>query len=358
MRARGRYLIGTVIVLWAVSIGKPTAQEHVTLRSDVLLYGDNTEFSNPFREGETILGAGVWLFADVALSPRVSLSLGVFGNQRFGSDRAFELVRPVVSLTARRGRTTLIFGTFPARRADAPMGPDRMGPHGLLPPLQRETLAFDRPHEAGLQWTIAGASLRQNMWLSWQRINTAAHRERFNGGLDAELRTTSVLSFPYQIHVVHQGGQLFASGPVADSAAAAAGVKVKPPVGSMDGVSIETYGLISRFVPDRSQPALSRDGVAFFGRAAFERDGWRGHMILWRGRNFIKDEGDPNYMSLTRHGARYRGTRDYAEIGVARRIQMASGAALEISGRYYRIERNYEYSYRVTSTINLGWRLR
>lgn len=30
------------------------AQEKVTLKSDVLLYGDNTEFRNPYREGATI----------------------------------------------------------------------------------------------------------------------------------------------------------------------------------------------------------------------------------------------------------------------------------------------------------------
>ena len=55
---------------------------------------------------------------------------------------------------------------------------------------------------------------------------------------------------------------------------------------------------------------------------------------------------------------RYRGTRDYAEAGLARRVSLAPGAALEVSGRLHRIERSCEYSYRVTSVIRLGWRLR
>ena len=33
------------------------------------------------------------------------------------------------------------------------IGPDRTSLHGLLPPLQVETLAFLRPYEAGVQWT-------------------------------------------------------------------------------------------------------------------------------------------------------------------------------------------------------------
>jgi hypothetical protein len=353
MRGGGRLAI-LAIGLWAASVEGTAAQEHVALRSDVLLYGDNTEFRNPFREGETIFGAAVWLFGSIELNPDVSVALGVFANQRFGSDSAFEIVRPIVSLTARGRHSTFVFGSLPARRADDPIGPDRMGPHGLLPPLQRETLTFDRPYEAGLQWTFASAPLRHRMWLSWQQLNTVEHRERFNAGVAARFKASSILALPLQIHVVHHGGQLFASGPVADSAAAAAGAEIS----GAHGVSVEGYGLISRWVPDRSRPAESRDGVAFFGRAAIERARWRGHVIFWRGRNFIKEEGDPNYLSIRRDGSRYRGTRDYAEAGVTRRIELAPRAALEISGRIHRVEGAYEYSYRVTSVVNVGGRIR
>jgi hypothetical protein len=333
------------------------AQEHVTLRADALLYGDNTEFRNPFREGETIFGAAVRLGADVNLTPRVILSLGAFGNERFGSEDAFELARPIISLRLQGRRSQFVFGTLPARRADAPSGPDRMGPHALLPPLQRETLTFDRPYEAGLQWDFAGATLRHSIWLEWQRLNTPEHRERFDGGLNMEIRGNTVLSFPAQIHVVHEGGQLFSTGAVADSAAAAAGVALAKSVQGTRA-SIDVYGLLSRYVPDRSRPALSRDGVAFFGRASAEHHGWRWHVTFWRGRNFIKDEGDPNYLSIWRDGTRYRGTRDYAETGVSRRFLLAPRASLDVSGRLHRVENHYEYSYRVVSVVGVGWRVR
>ncbi len=60
------------------------AQEQLAIRSDLLFYGDNTEFHNPFREGETIFGAAIRVTAEVGLNDRVTVSAGGFANQRFG----------------------------------------------------------------------------------------------------------------------------------------------------------------------------------------------------------------------------------------------------------------------------------
>ncbi|HYT66311.1 MAG TPA: hypothetical protein VEL51_07845 [Vicinamibacterales bacterium] len=323
------------------------AQEKVTLRSDVLLYGDNTEFRNPFREGETIFGAAARVFVDFELNPRATISLGAFGNQRFGSEKAFEQARPVIAMTVKGKRSTFVFGTLPAKEVG----------HGLLPPLQRETLAFERPYEAGLQWDFRGAAVTHSIWLEWQQLNTPAHRERFDGGLNARVIARRGFSLPVQVHVVHEGGQLFASGPVDDSAAAAVGMAYGAPL-RKTRMSLEAFGLVSKSVADRQQPALDRNGRAFFARIAAERGGWRAHALAWRGKDFIKDEGDANYLSIRRDGSFYRGTRDYAEAGLARRFTVAPGAVIEVSGRLHRTERYYEYSYRVLSVASLKWKLR
>jgi hypothetical protein len=348
---------GVCLLLLVVS--RPAlAQESVTLRSDVLLYGDNTEFRNPFREGETLFGAAVRVAFDVDVSSRATLSLGGFGNQRFGSDKAFERARPVIALTVRGRRSSFVFGTLPALTVTAPVGPDRGGPHGLLPPLQRETLSFDRPYEAGLQWDFNGTRLRHAVWLEWQRLNTPEHRERFDGGLNAEVTLTPHISLPVQFHVAHEGGQLFNTGPVTDSAAGAVGIALRGRSSRAGTVTLELFAAGSRSVPDRQRPDQSRHGKAFFGRAAAERDGWRAHLLFWRGKDFIKAEGDPNYLSVRLNGSRYGGIRDYAEAGVARRMKLAPGAVIEVSGRLHRTERHYEYSYRVLSIAALGWKLR
>jgi hypothetical protein len=332
-------------------------QEHLTLRTDLMLYGDNTEFRNPFREGETIFGAAVRPAIDIGVNRAVTVTLGAVGNHRFGGDDAFELVRPVVAIEFRGRSSSFLLGTLPFPDARSRPGPDRGGLHGLLPPLQRETLTFERPYEAGLQWTTNLAAYRHEAWLNWQRLNTASHRERFDAGVAGTIANGRRFSLPFQLHIVHEGGQLFAAGPVADSLAAALGGMIS---GGARGASLalEGYAVASRYVPDRERPERSRSGAGFFGRAALTARGWRGHLIAWRGDDYVKDEGDASYRSMRRDGSRYRGIRDYAELGLTRTFRPAPTIAFEASGRLHRTERHYEYSFRILSTARLTWRLR
>ena len=93
--ARNVAVVAMVAAALPVLAGRAVrAQEKVTLRSDLLLYGDNTEFRNPFREGETLFGAAARVFVDFELNPKVAISLGGFGNQRFGSEMAFDARAP------------------------------------------------------------------------------------------------------------------------------------------------------------------------------------------------------------------------------------------------------------------------
>jgi hypothetical protein len=323
------------------------AQERVSLTADILLYGDNTEFRNPFREGETILGAALRAGVLLDMNDRVRVTLGAFGNQRFGSEDSFEQVRPVIALEVSGRRSSFVFGTLPPPHAADPAGPDRTGPHRLLPPLQRETLAFDRPYEAGLMWTVDAPTYRHEAWVNWQRLNTAEHRERIDGGASGVWRIGRHAAIPFQYHIVHEGGQLFDAGPVADSQAGALGVEITGAPGGLTCAGVELYVTASRHVPDRARPGRSRSGAGFFGRASIRHAGWRGHLIVWRGDDFVKDEGDPNYLSVRRDGSRYRGVRDYAETGITRSFAPASGVRLEASARVHRVERHYEYSYRI-----------
>jgi hypothetical protein len=355
-----RRLAGLLMSAAALTCGagaRVSAQESISVGADVLFYGDNTEFRNPFREGETIFGAAARVVLDADLTSKATLTLGVFGNQRFGSEDAFEQVRPVLALTVRGKRSSFTFGALPASRHTAAAGPDLNGPHGLLPPLQRETLSFDRPYEAGLQWRFEGATLRHEMWLDWQRINTRDHRERLDGGVQGEVEFGGAFALPFQLHVVHEGGQLFRSGPVADSIGAALGGTLRGRAFALERASIEAYVLASRFVPNRAQPERSRSGAAFLGRLAGERAGWRGHVLFWRGDDFIKDEGDPNYQSIRRDGTRYRGVRDYAEAGLTRLFRPAPKLTIHVSGRLHRVEGRYEYSYRILAVTALRWEL-
>jgi hypothetical protein len=370
MRARGVCRACLLIIVCAGWSAPAQARQGLSAAGDVIFYGDNTQFRNAFSEGETILGVAARGEARIELGNGVRLAAGVDASQRFGSESAFELVRPVLALSIRGRRSTFVFGTLDTPRAGTPAGPDRAGPHGLLPPIQRERLAFDRPFEAGLQWLFHGARLEHDIWLQWQRLNTAAHRERLDGGARLQWRVARALALPLQAHIVHEGGQLYGAGPVRDSLAIASGVVLSRTTESGQSASaagslkaptaatLELLGLWSHHVPDRQQPRRTRDGAAFFGRAALEWRAWRTHLLMWRGDDYLKDEGDPNYQSVRRDGTRWRGIRDYAETGVTRTFAPVAGAILEASFRYHRIEDHYEYSYRVLARVQVAAKIR
>ena len=274
----------------------------------------------------------------------------------------------MLALSVRGRRSTFIFGTLDTPRAGTPPGPDRAGPHGLLPPIQRERLAFDRPYEAGLQWLFQGARLEHDLWLHWQRVNTAEHRERLDGGARLQWRLAHASRPPLQMHIVHEGGQLYDAGPVRDSVAV--GLRHRaledraPGIAGVAGGSgrvarmtgtLELLALWSHHVPDRQQPQRTRDGAAFFGRAAVEWPAWRAHLLMWRGDDFLKDEGDPNYQSVRRDGTRWRGhPRLCRDRRHARRSRLPPGPSSKRRSATTALRITTRYSYRVLAQGSSG----
>src|SRR5687768_13702877 len=96
-----------------------------SLDATVTFYGDNTEFFNPFRDGETTIGTHALVVGEARTSERLAIRAGVFGNQRFGSHDAFEEVRPVLTLVIGPPRSRLILGTLNTLRRSQGIGPDR-----------------------------------------------------------------------------------------------------------------------------------------------------------------------------------------------------------------------------------------
>ena len=123
--------------------------------------------------------------------------------------------------------------------------------------------------------------------------------------------------------------------------------------------TLELLALWSHYVPDRQQPHRTRDGAGFFGRAVVEWPAWRAHLLMWRGDDYIKDEGDPNYQSVRRDGTRWRGIRDYAETGITRTFVPVPGALLEASFRLPPNRRSLRgHSYRVLARVRVTGRIR
>jgi hypothetical protein len=350
MLHRTSFLWLCTMVLWAPAAG---AQGTYAISSDLLFYGDNTEFTNPFRSGETLFGVSGRVLLDVTFNDAVRLRGGLFGLGRFGSGRFLEHAEPAVALEFSRGPSRLVFGSLQTSAwAESVEGPDRDTPHGLLPPLQDETLTFSRGQEMGLQWLVAATRFDHDVWINWQRLNTVEARERFDAGYRATLALSPSLTLHGQWHLVHEGGQQFARGAVNDSQAAAAGLAWTRRSGDRH-LALDTHVVITQDVPDREQSALTEAGIGTFSRAAVGRGPWRVHAIVWRSRDTLKAEGDANYLARQRDGRLFRKVRDYAELGLTRGFQPAPGVHAFAAFRLHRIESHYEYSYRIAARVHL-----
>jgi hypothetical protein len=334
------------------------AQIPISLHVDSVLYADNTEFANPFRTGETILGSFQRIFVEFEPGDRAKLQLGLYATERAGSPSPVDRGLPIVSLRLGSPRQQVILGTLRPPSDDREgFGPDRTTPHGLLPPLGVETLWFTRAYEAGAQWLTRTERLTHDVWFDYQKLNTPGHRELFDAGVVGRLTLAGPFKLGYQVHVVHHGGEQFANGPVADSVGYGPGLIVERPLAGLDAASLEAFALAAYDRPDRAAPLQTVEGKGVFLRAAAARQGWRGHLIVWRGDDFNHEDGDPNYLSTYRSGARYRGTRDYRELGLARLFRPAAAVDLEGSVRVHRIEAQWGYSYRVLAIVHLTlWR--
>jgi hypothetical protein len=345
----------TLLTMLVATVALPPVARAQTyaLDADVLFYGDNTEFTNPFRSGETLFGASGRIQLDVTLNDTVKLRGGLFGSGRFGSHEFLEHAEPAIALELSRGPSRLIFGSLEtvSWRHDI-AGPDLETPHRLLPPIQQETLTFTRGQEMGVQWLVASPRLDHDAWINWQRLNTAEYRERFDAGYRAAVGLGSALRLHGQWHIVHEGGQQFDRGAVSDSQAGALGAQWSFARGQTR-VTLDAHAVATRHVPDRDRPSRTEAGLGVFSRAALERGGWRTHLIGWRSRDALKAEGDTNYLALHRDGTMFRKVRDYAEFGLTRQFRPAPGVHVLAAFRLHRIESHYEYSYRIVSRVHL-----
>ena len=342
-----------LLTLLLIGASTPSFAQTYTAAGDILFYGDNTEFANPFREGETILGVSGRVYLDVSINESVSVRGGFFGSGRFGTHGPIDNYEPMVAQQNARGGSRFVFGSLETTQTEPSVeGPDRETLHGLLPPIQDERLTFERGQEMGLQWLETHRGFDHDAWINWQRLNTSAHRERFDAGYRTRVAVSSSFNVRGQWHIVHEGGQQFDSGPVSDSQAGALGAEWDRTFGARR-VIVDAHAVGTRTVADRARPALTTAGVGVFTRAAFTHGPWRSHLIVWRGADLIKAEGDPNYLSVRLTGRLDRKTRDYGELGLTRQFRPAPGVAIFAAARLHRIDGRYEYSYRIEGRVRI-----
>lgn len=330
--------------------GGPADAQELSWLTDFVFYGDNTEFFNPFRTGETLLGGQFQSAIAFDLSPRIQVLAGGSLDYRSGGERLREL-EPVLSFRYMTNTATGVVGTL--------IRSDR---HGLIDPLAVSTLEFNRPTEHGLQWIEHRLGLDMEMFLNWQALNTADSREIIDYGITMDARPSDHFAILFQLHGVHHGGQLFDAGqPVSNNVALGPGTRLSADLGGLGSSNLTLFYLISTGDIPTPLSTEVEPGSGVYLRATVQPLNWLEVSALqWWGEHFIAVEGDAHYGSKTLEPDEYRADRKYSEIGLKGTKTLEEGVLLSGEFRLHHVDgargkgissSTWEYSYRITAEV-------
>jgi hypothetical protein len=349
MTSRTRLLRTATLAMACFTAGpRIAAAQAFAWKSGAIFYGDNTEFFNPYRTGQTVLGAQLQTYLSAVLGPRTEVIIGAYGNHRSGRSDFLDEVRPLLGFRYRTKSSLGVLGTLVTE--------DR---HGYLEPLEVSTLEFTRPVEYGLQWREDRSWIGGEVFIDWQHLNTRDSREVFDYGLLLHARPTSYLTLEFQGHGLHHGGQLYSAGvPVTNNEVAAIGVRLHGGLPVAGASELAVFAMGSRGNIEPFPPVGRPDhGHGTYVRGAVAPRGWAElFTIQWWGRDFLSDEGDNSYGSQGSDPAYYRSSRRYQEYGIARRTTIESAITLDTELRFHRFDdlnsialghSKWEYSYRL-----------
>lgn len=344
MRLRAPWLLVAVGIALAAA---PAVAGEIGWHSDFSFYGDNTEFTGPYREGETILGAQFQTYLRLALGPGFSVRAGVFGDHRSGDTTFLDPVKPILSFRYQTEHSLGVLGTLETR--------DR---HGYLEPLEVTTLELTRPIEYGLQWIEDHPRLHAEAYINWQHLNTSKSREIFDYGAIFRYGLTSFASLEAQLHGLHHGGQLFDAGPVTNNPVYGPGIRLEKEAPFLGAVSLRAFYLRSAGKVDPFVDTPTIRGHGIYVRPSVHPGGWFELFgIWWVGKNFISNEGDLNYGSAGLNGL-YRADRHYGELGAVKKLTIGRRIDFSAEARLHWIDGKSAYSYRLVVRAPFDLKLR
>ncbi len=354
---RGRFL--AVLIASASLLGRagPVAAQDLTWKNGLTFYLDNTEFFNPYRTGETLLGGQILSYLSAVLGPRTEVVAGLYGNHESGDSHFLDPFKPILGFRYRTDHSLGVIGTLVTE--------DR---HGYIEPLEGRLLEITRPVEYGVQWREQRLAGGGEVYLNWQRLNTSGGREVFDYGLLLHADPARWLRLELQGHGLHHGGQLFSAGePVANNEVLALGGGVSGVLPVAGASSLRAFQVLSHGDINSLPPGRPDHGHGTYIRVAITPGNWLElFAIQWWGRDFLSNEGDANYESQGLNPSFYRSYRQYQEIGLTRRTPIEAGLTLDTEFRFHRIDDRrsiaigtspWEYSYRLMVRAPFSLRL-
>ncbi|HVM33261.1 MAG TPA: hypothetical protein VMU88_09025 [bacterium] len=317
-----------------------TAPAPVTVewRTQLSFYGDNTEFFEPFRIRETILGQQFKSYLDVPTGGHTAFWAGLFADHRAAQDAAFP-VKPILSFVYRSDVSKGILGAL-----------ETVHRHGLIEPMEVTTLELTRPVEYGLQWIQKDNFIHLDSFLNWQTLLSPGQSEVFDYGGAAILPVAGDLALEGQLHGYHAGGAQF-NVPVWNNLAAGVGLKWQADPESLGKTFLEVDGLTSKTTNLTGYPGPSQ-GYGLYAKGSWSPDqAWEFFILGWLGKDFYSREGDSNYNSVGTDGVYYQSVRHYEELGFRRQVAIENGVTFDFELRSHWIEDSWANSFRLVATV-------
>lgn len=336
------------LILWAVGSVPEAFAAEVQWKNFFTFYGDNTEFFEPYRTGETLLGQQGKSWLEAALGKKTFLSVGVFGDFRSVTDPTLEM-KPILSFEYREGGTQLILGSLDVQ--------DR---HGFLEPLEVTTLEFTRPMEYGFQWIEKDPRFQCDFFLNWHQLNTPSEPEQMDYGGVFKEPLDDRFSLEEQFHGFHDGGQLYYIGDIFNNWVPAAGFRWKIP-GLLGETRVSAFGVMGGHLTGSDTSQAQWGGGGYLKMEVMPDSNLNFFGIGWEGKDFYSQEGDANYTSFSSQDSTttdqahpfVKSDRTYAEIGARRDFPLEGGANFEAEVRVHFIDDSTAYSYRMSVTAPL-----
>ena len=282
---------------------------------------DNT-FTNGLGRDTTLIGNLVNATLYRQLLPGLEAELGLFANMPFGHDTELSQIRPIVRLTYQPvEQITAVAGTLRTPHRDFH---DAVFDNGNR---------FLRPIEQGAQMLVDSEFYRQDLFINWEQAFRGSATNRFDVGYAGQLKF-GPLHLNGQTHWVRNGQALFKldrSFQAGDNLVVAAGPELVmepsryfPSLPWWNQLGVRFTYLTSYNQTDAGVEATRGRGYEL--HAWLDLAGWRPYLAFWKGRNFLSQQGDPEYR-----------TSSFPEIGLAKTIRLGDRASIEFGAQARRI---------------------
>lgn len=319
--------------LWAFADEIPTAKPSVhivDMRFSTTTFALNLEkqgledntFTNGLGRDTTLIGNLVNASIYKRLLPTLEAELGVFANMPFGHDTEISQIRPILRLTYQPiEHITAVVGTIRA--------PHRNFHDAVFDNGNR----FLRPIEQGAQMLVDSEFYRQDLFINWEQAFRGSATNRFDVGYAGQLKL-GPLHFNGQAHWVRNGQALFKldrSFQAGDNLVAAAGPELVlepshyfPALPWWNQLGIRFTYLTSYNQTDAGSDATRGRGYEL--HAWLDLAGWRPYVSFWKGRNFLSQQGDPEFRAS-----------NFPEFGLSKTVRLGDRASIEFGAQVRRI---------------------